>query len=69
MKRKLAVVLPALVMALLLGLSVFFVACDSSSESGGQNTEQSGGEQEGTEQGGGNEGETGRDRRRNGRRR
>ena len=59
MKRKLAVVLPALVMALLLGLSVFFVACDSSSESGGQNTEQSGGEQEGTEQGGGNEGETG----------
>ena len=59
MKRKLAAVLPALVMALLLGLSVFFVACDSSSESGGQNTEQSGEEQEGTEQGGGNEGETG----------
>ena len=56
-------------MALLLGLSVFFVACDSGTESGGQNTEQSGGEQEGTEQGGeeqegteqggGNEGETG----------
>ena len=59
MKRKLAVVLPALVMALLLGLSVFFVACDSGTESGGQNTEQSGEEQEGTEQGGGNEGETG----------
>ena len=59
MKRKLAAVLPALVMALLLGLSVFFVACDSGTESGGQNTEQSGEEQEGTEQGGGNEGETG----------
>ena len=59
MKRRLAAVLPALVMALLLGLSVFFVACDSGTESGGQNTEQSGEEQEGTEQGGGNEGETG----------
>lgn len=53
MKRKLAVVLPALamVMVLLLGLSVFFVACDSGTESGGQNTEQGGEE--------GGEGETG----------
>ena len=72
MKRKFTVVLLALAAALLLGLSVFFVACDSGTESGGQNTEQGntdeeqdGTEQDGTEQGGTgegggeNEGETG----------
>ena len=56
MKRKVTVVLLALVAALLLGLSVFFVACDVGTESGGQNTEQGGTDEE---QGDGNEGETG----------
>ena len=65
MKRKFTVVLLALAAALLLGLSVFFVACEGGTESGGQNTEQGGGnegetgEEGGTEQGSGNEGETG----------
>ena len=56
MKRKVTVVLLALAAALLLGLSVFFVACDVGTESGGQNTEQGGTDEE---QGDGNEGETG----------
>ena len=56
MKRKLIVVFLVLVSALLLGLSVFFVACDSGTESGGQNTEQDGETDE--EHGGENEGET-----------
>ena len=56
MKRKVTVVLLALVAALLLGLSVFFVACDVGTENGGQNTEQGGTDEE---QGDGNEGETG----------
>ena len=54
MKRKFAAVMLSALAALLLGLSVFFVACEGGTESGGQDTEQGGTESGGqdTEQGG-----------------
>ena len=54
MKRKFAVVMLSALAALLLGLSVFFVACEGGTESGGQDTEQ-GGETGDEEQGDGEE--------------
>ena len=58
MKRKFAVVMLSALAALLLGLSVFFVACEGGTESGGQDTEQggeTGGETGDEEQGDGEE--------------
>lgn len=54
MKRKFAVVMLSALAACLLGLSVFFVACEGGTESGGQDTEQ-GGETGDEEQGDGEE--------------
>ena len=54
MKRKFAAVMLSALAALLLGLSVFFVACEGGTESGGQDTEQ-GGETGDEEQGDGEE--------------
>ena len=58
MKRKFAAVMLSALAALLLGLSVFFVACEGGTESGGQDTEQggeTGGETGDEEQGDGEE--------------
>ena len=49
MKRKFAAVMLSALAALLLGLSVFFVACEGGTESGGQDTEQGGTGQGGEE--------------------